>query len=198
MKFEEMCALIAKKHNPIINEETEDLELTETECKDKKEEEKDKNIICSDADEEITENEEIVEDGEDVEEVEETEDTIEECGDETVEECGDGTAEECSDEAGCEAGACVADLETEFINKFIELTELNCAKDCYDRITEKLNGLGKSTDSFAEILSAKKSQTEARIETLNSELAELKETISAEEKAKAEQAERKLAVVNLF
>jgi hypothetical protein len=91
------------------------------------------------------------------------------------------------------------DIEQQFIEKFIEFTELNCVLKCHKEIVAGFkSALGKNNKLVNEILAARKTEQTERLNTLKTELKTMREEIQAEEKNKAEAAERKLSIVNLL
>ena len=109
------------------------------------------------------------------------------------------SAEENMQDTAKPAEVILDDIEQQFIEKFIEFTELNCVLKCHKEIIAGFkDALGKNNKLVNEILAARKTEQTERLNALKAELKTMREEIQAEEKNKAEAAERKLSIVNLL
>lgn len=91
------------------------------------------------------------------------------------------------------------EVELEFLNKFIELTELSCLIKANKAIKKSFKTLiGNNKKSIDELLEKRLSEQKNKADELKKELTSIRNNIKEEEKAKADAAERKLSLLSLL
>jgi hypothetical protein len=91
------------------------------------------------------------------------------------------------------------EIEKEFLEKFIEFTELTCIVKCQKTIEKDFKKiLGKNGEAITEFLAEREAARNTRIDELKTELTTLRKQVRDNEKANVESAERKLSLVSLL
>lgn len=91
------------------------------------------------------------------------------------------------------------EIEKEFLEKFIEFTELSCLVKCQKSIEKDFKSiLGKNNAAISDFLTTHNEERNNHIDELKVELTSLRQQVREKEKANVESAERKLSLVSLL
>lgn len=107
--------------------------------------------------------------------------------------------EETTEEKPAQQGPALEEGELDFLNKFIEFTELTCLFKAYNEIFKGFNDiLGSNSKLVKQVLDEHKEQNKQRLAELKEELKTKRAEIEEAEKINQENAKRKLSLVSLL
>jgi len=107
--------------------------------------------------------------------------------------------EETQEEKPAQQGPALEEGELDFLNKFIEFTELTCLFKSYNEIFKGFNDiLGSNSKLVKQVLDEHKEQNKQRLAELKEELKTKRAEIEEAEKINQENAKRKLSLVSLL
>jgi hypothetical protein len=91
------------------------------------------------------------------------------------------------------------EVELDFFNKFVELTELECLIKANEVIKKSFKSIiGENKKSIDELLEKRLNEQKEKVEQLKTELSDIRNNIKDEETKKVNTAERKLGLISLL
>lgn len=91
------------------------------------------------------------------------------------------------------------EVEIDFFNKFVELTELECLIKANEAIKKSFKSIiGENKKSIDELLEKRLNEQKEKVEQLKTELSDIRNNIKDEETKKVNTAERKLGLIALL
>lgn len=91
------------------------------------------------------------------------------------------------------------EVELNFFNKFVELTELECLIKANEVIKKSFKSIiGENKKSIDDLLEKRLNEQKEKVEQLKTELSEIRNNIKDEETKKVNTAERKLGLISLL